>query len=864
MTTVEATIQDIRSLLKTIPNDSDDRARYLWRLARQLDQKYKTIGSIEYLDESLRLLRQALDIVSDDDANKARITSTLSLQLGESYSRKRFTPDLDEAILVARDAIDSASEDDPLLSGLFSNLGSLLVNRYAGKGIKWDLDEAIDCGRQAVARATEDGPSRAKHLDNLGIHLGHLHWRGGLRSNPAIQASLEEAISVSREAVRLTPEDHADSGGRWKNLGTHLGHHYHSYETNTTPDEVIRCHLAALRSKQSPALVRIKAARDVLPYCADVSDWKTAFGAVEEAVTLFPKLIFRLLQHSDKLHVLAQVSGLASDGVAMALNADRDLHIPLQLLEAGRGVLSQSMEEMRTDSSSLRAQHPHLAQGLTNIRNALDNPLSYNEKPEDPEVTWKLRSHQSEEADKQLEELLCRIRKKPGFENYLIPPSDTDIKGAASKGPIVVINVSQFRCDAIIVEAHRIRLLPLPKLSLVDVENRYLMRSIKGQLPQQGPISDANFNIWDAVVSDNEWKKSSSDQEWGGLSKETQDALGSPAMLKWLWETVAEPIMNALGFSHTPLEETWPHVWWIPTGSLSRFPIHAAGNYYPGSTETVLDRVVSSYSSSIKSLIEGRRRHTTRIGSQHALIVGMESTPGHYSHLPYAGKEVSLVKGLCSSMSLSPVEPAQQKQEVISHLPNCTIFHFAGHGSSNSEDPLSSQLLLNDSNIDPFTVGSLLDVKMHDNPPFLAFLSACSTGRIDEERFSDENIHLISACQLAGFRHVIGTLWEVNDQSCVDVARVTYETMRATSMTDESVSLGLHEAAIYLRNKWSKSLADSRSLKLARRRQAENISANGKGALQDDGKESSRDITVCDDDEDLGPLYWVPYVHFGV
>ncbi|KAH7210810.1 CHAT domain-containing protein [Fusarium redolens] len=866
MTTIEVTIQDMQNISSTIPDDPDDRARYLWRLALQQGQKYKTIGGISYLDESIRLLREATDIIEDDDPKKARMLSALSLQLGERYTRQKSISDLDEAILIARDAIDSSLDDDPIMPKLFSDLGSLLVDRYLGKGVKWDLDEAIDCSRQAVAIVSDDDLARAQSLNTLGIHLGHLHWRGGHRSNLALRALLEEAIAVSREAVRLTPKSHPSAAGYWKNLGTHLGHQYHSYGTNANLEEVIQCHLAAIRSEQSPSIDRIKAARDALPYCADVSDWQTAFGAVEEAVSLFPKLIFRLLNHSDKLYVLGQVSGLASDGAATALNAGKDLHIPLQLLEAGRGVLSQSMEEMRTDSSSLRVKHPDLAQELTNIRNALDSPISYDQESEDSEPSLKVRLQLRQEADKRLQELLCKIRKEPGFEYYLIPPSEADMRKAANNGPIVVINVSQFRCDAIIIESHQLRLLSLPKLRLVDVEGLYSIKHTETSVREiQGPISNNNFNVWDAVVNDNEWGKGSSQQPWGGLTKEPQDALGSPAVLKWLWDTVAEPILNALEFTNMPIDGKWPHIHWIPTGSLGRFPIHAAGNYYPGTTETVLDRVISSYSSSIKSIIEGRRRQTTRVGSQHALIVGMKTTQGYYSHLPFARKEVSLVRDLCKSMSLNPIEPDQRKENIVSHLPNCTVFHFAGHGKSNRDEPLNSQLLLNDWESDPFTVTSLLDTKLHNNPPFLAYLSACSTGRVDEERFSDESIHLISACQLAGFRHVIGTLWEVNDASCVDVARVTYETMRDGAMTDESVSRGLHAAALHLRNQWSKRLAmNSAGRAVAKRKQAENVSGSRKVALQDSERDGSRDITACDDDEDLSPLYWVPYVHFGV
>jgi CHAT domain-containing protein len=44
-------------------------------------------------------------------------------------------------------------------------------------------------------------------------------------------------------------------------------------------------------------------------------------------------------------------------------------------------------------------------------------------------------------------------------------------------------------------------------------------------------------------------------------------------------------------------------------------------------------------------------------------------------------------------------------------------------------------------------------------------------------------IHLVSAFQLAGFRHVIGTLWEVSDPHCVGIAIVIYETLRDEGMT---------------------------------------------------------------------------------
>ncbi|EMT67084.1 hypothetical protein FOC4_g10003630 [Fusarium odoratissimum] len=105
-----------------------------------------------------------------------------------------------------------------------------------------------------------------------------------------------------------------------------------------------------------------------------------------------------------------------------------------------------------------------------------------------------------------------------------------------------------------------------------------------------------------------------------------------------------------------------------------------------------------------------------------------------------------------------------------------------------------------------------------------------------ESRLSDEGIHLVGAFHLTGFRHVIGTLWEVSDKHCVDVAEAFYETLRDEGMTDLSVCKGLHRALRKLRDKGR---AKSKYI---------------------------RDITAVGEEEDqpdLGNTNWMPYVHFG-
>ena len=83
-------------------------------------------------------------------------------------------------------------------------------------------------------------------------------------------------------------------------------------------------------------------------------------------------------------------------------------------------------------------------------------------------------------------------------------------------------------------------------------------------------------------------------------------------------------------------------------------PIHAAG-YHKHSTRNVfVDRVISSYLLTIKSLAYARERVTTASveKDQHALLVGTTQTPNQ-SSLAYVDREIdnvhALLKQNCSN-----------------------------------------------------------------------------------------------------------------------------------------------------------------------------------------------------------------------
>ncbi|PNP79491.1 hypothetical protein FNYG_07107 [Fusarium nygamai] len=675
------------------------------------------------------------------------------------------------------------------LNGLAIRLG----DRHSrdGAGSMSDLDDIIDAASGAVEATPRAYTRRPVYLNCLGIWLMGRYKRRNTRTD------LEKAIQALQEAVDTTPRGHPERARYLVNLGTSLDLRYAITGVSADHEGALSQLQSALREPNYPTIDRIAAGIAILHICSTTLDWEQVCDALEVAVSLVPKLTARSLENPDKQHLLGQVVGLASNAAAAALTSGRGPVVALKFLEQGRGVLATALEEMRADVIELQVRYSKLAESFIALRDELDPPVGRDtlHSDEDGGFDQQARASRRYDAGNKLDELIAEIKRQPGFEDFLAAPSEIELMAAAKYGPIVVINTSEYRCDAILVEQHQIRCVPLPDNMEQEARNR-------------------------------DPKKI--------------------ATLEWLWDTIACPILNALGFTHRhdPLLEKWPRIWWIATGIMTKFPLHAAGRHDDASA-SVLDRAMSSYSSSIKTIIQSRRRGLgdgTSVPDQ-ALLVAMRHTPGQAS-LPFAAREIKAIRDLVKTMHLEPIEPEQHKHDIMTHLPQCKVFHFAGHGHTDGHDPMRSHLQLKDGKENPLTVADLLEINLRRHLPFLAYLSACGTGRIRDKRFVDESIHLISACQLAGFRHVIGTLWEVNDELCVNMARITYEGMRDRSMTDESVCQGLHYATRQLRDRW----------------QNMGMSSVARSATSEDRR--PRDVIACDDD--TWPLHWVPYVHFGV
>ncbi|KAM5355006.1 hypothetical protein ACJ41O_001652 [Fusarium nematophilum] len=825
--------------LHATPPGHPDRLACLAAMRAQLSARFDRTGSPEDLNGAIDIAVKMVDSMPQDHPRYAHTLYTLGDLYGDRFETLGTSGDLDRAIDLMCHAVAATPTDDPMHGSMSRGLGLRLTRRFDQSGTREDIDRAVETLDAAVDTGFQDNSDHALSLSTLAATLGdrfqHFDSMADLDRAIGLAAKgvdtmpqdhqlygyclerfadlqikrfdktgkpedLDRAIKYRERAVKAFPEGHANHAACLASLANTLGKRWLHTESTDDKNCQLEAALGVWESNAAPSSLRIQQAGVAISFLASQQDWKGAIRLLKEVISLLPTLSPRFLGHTDMQNLLGEFPGLPSTAAAIALNAQEKPEDALRLLELSRGVIAGLLMDMRGDISDLRDKHPELADKFLRLRDELDLPLQSTMPSSEVGAdmsSWESKLKRRRDATRDFDELADTIRALPGFSSFLQPPAAEDLMAAADPAPIVVVNVSSYRCDAFLVKSDEIKAVELPFLTEEEVMER---------VSDLQPDSDLT------------------------------------SLLEWLWDVICRPSLDALGFKSPVSGDTWPHVYWVPTGVLSQLPLHAAGVYTSPSKETVMDRVISSYASSVKALLHGRRQYpqgpVELPQTASAVLVAMQTTPClSAGRLPHAHEEVDMLSKLCPSLQLNAVTPQRRKDDVLKHLKRCKIFHFAGHGQSDPDDPSKSCLLLEDWKDDPLTMGNLRDSRLQDNPPFLAYLSACSTGSNKVAALCDEGIHLVSAFQLAGFRHVVGTLWEVSDKHCVDVARVLYETLREEGFTDAGVSQGLHRAVRALRDGRAEEEVGARNAKLIVPRKSAARSAS----------------EYC----------WVPYVHFG-
>jgi hypothetical protein len=741
--------------------------------------------------------------------------------------------DLDAAITAGRSAATAMQPGHPDTAMHLSNLGLILRLSFGRTQELRYLEESIDATRQAVAVTTDGHPRRPLFLANLGVAL---QARYLATDNPA---DLDDAIAVSWQAVEAAQYDHPDQAHCRFQLGTallarfdrsgdfadldyattavraaaaategpvqaeylmFLGtiHETRIKRTRSGDDvqEAINWYTQAARADTTSPVFRIWAAHAGARLAGQVVPQLSA-DLLEGAVRLLPLTVPHQLTRADQQHALSQFGSLASDAAALALEAggQHAASRALGLLELGRAVLQGQALDLRGDLIELHIAHPALAGRFLKLRDQLDTPDDLNleaalVRPDTAMVTGPARATPDRRgAAVEFAALLEEIRGLEGFGSFLLPPEPGQLTRQARGGPIAVFNVSRYRSDALIVTTQAISQVPLPDLDL---------RTLTGKIDA---FNDALGAALDAHAS-------------SAQRAQAEDVLSQ--ILEWLWDAAAGPVLHHLGYvqAHQP-GSRWPRVWWTPGGLLGQLPLHAAGYHRrAGAGETVMDRVTSSYTPTVRALAWARD-HAASGPPRRALVVAMPMTPGQNA-LPYVAVETEMLRARLPSPTVLTEEPGPvnertpTREAVIACLSDAAIVHFSCHAASHPSDPSQSQIFLHDHLENPFTVATLIPVRLPNAQ--LAYLSACQTARNTVADLLDEGIHLASAFQLAGYPHVIGTLWTINDYVAAAVADAFYRNLQTGPQTfdTETTAHALHHAVRELRGRRNLAATPSR------------------------------------------------------
>lgn len=363
--------------------------------------------------------------------------------------------------------------------------------------------------------------------------------------------------------------------------------------------------------------------------------------------------------------------------------------------------------------------------------------------------------------------VLAEIRMLPGHHDFLTPPPVSALIEQSRSGPIVVLNATDLRCDALIVADRKVRVVKLPLLSMRDVH--------------------ANVAALATAVAEPPAEKNDTDPAADRSEPEATETTIS-GILGWLWDTTAKPVVAAL--SPWPYKLKGPkRIWWVPTGLLSFLPIHAASRLEED--RSAMDDVVPSYAASIQSLRHLRAKPETPGSGDSVLVVAV---PHHGEPLPAAAREADYVTGRYAPCVQTLVAAEATKERVLAALPHHRRVHFAGHAISDLAQPSSGFLQLHDERL------TVLDVsRLNLGAADLAFLSACDTAH-SALAFADEPIHITASFQIAGYRRVIGTLWPVVDALAARCARNVYEALD-DNPDPAAVATAVHLAVRNLRHR---------------------------------------------------------------
>ncbi|MEU6814603.1 CHAT domain-containing protein [Streptomyces sp. NPDC046860] len=862
---LDAAVTLATATLAGTPAADEDRHVRASRLGLALLTRAALTGREDDQEQAVVRLREAA-AASPGDENRAVHANNLSRALRGRAEATGSLEDLEEAVAEATRAVRGCAPEGPRYATALGNLSDALRVRGESTGDRTDLDNAVEAARDAVAQPGQAPSAQARHQSALS---GALTVKAEIERDADL-AGL--AVRAGRKAADLCPRDHPDQGLIQVNLGNTLrvraelvgtpeavgeavetarsaaGHPLPGHARPLALSNLANALLSRALSVPGPVSGDVDAAIEALvraagllspghPFAPTVQHnlgnayrvrfelacriedmeagvaayrlaaaspspsqavlaamgwgwlaalaerWELSAEGYRAAGELVGPVAARTVALADREYRLTKVEGASWSATAALLNAG-DVDTAVTLFERMRGVLFGQALDERPDLTDLRRLDAGLADRFTACRDTLrqldaataDGPSALSAGGA------RFSSARHRRVGEELADVVRKIRALPGHADFLKPPPLADLLASLPDGHTVLVNCSVLRSDAIVVSRDGVRPpVALPGLTVTAAAEHgaALLEAVDEAERAAGPA----------------------------LAPAAQARIDET--LRWLWDTVAGPVLDSLG---EPPDGGPARIWWCPSGAVSFLPLHAAGRHdtrFDTRPLTVMDRAVSSYTPTLRALAHATRPaapgtsgtpvRVAAVGVPH--VAGAPLPDGRpLPDLEGAEDEVALIRTLFGKRADTVCGPEVTFAGVVDLLRHASWVHFACHGISDPAGASAGRLLLPDHRTRPLTVPEIAALPL-DHAEF-AFLSACRTAAATL-RLTDEALHLASAFQVSGYRQVVGTLWPVDDALTLAPVRTVYERLAADGDADGAAT-ALHEAVLRLRALWSR------------------------------------------------------------
>ncbi|MEV0220067.1 hypothetical protein [Streptomyces sp. NPDC050704] len=732
-------------------------------------------GSPDALHAALGQCRSALKISpGSDKLLRARLRHALSDVLRVHSAVLPEQADADEAVALAEQGARSLPAKSTWRMTALISLNRCRLDGFRRTGAVSELDRAIKASQEVVSHSQfhPDLPYRHTALVQLGecLVLRYRVTGDGLSLSLAVEsfrstredlAALSPAHHVARTAayasalleLHTLDSSHTELTSALAELDALLEHDRH--DRQLTDPESASVLLARATFLSHPPNASAAALRDAADRARQVvrSPYVLPLQRLRAGL-LWGSLAVRLGLPEDVVQSSETVAGLvpvvlltsgrehaelvraweerSREAAAYAIEAgapDR----ALEFLESRSVLLSAWRQDSHTEVDRLREAAPDL---LAELRR-LWAFLHLAPKP----IASRIRPQEDTSQD-QLAELVETMRAVPGFEGFLAPVPVHRLLAAADEGPVVVLNATARRCDALIVTRQGVSALPLHGLSLADLTNeanRYRDAMGAGSLPL--PLDE--HAVW--------------------------------SVLDWLAESTVGPVLSALRMTDhigpgmpdsapgdTQVRAAAPHdelprMWWCPNGPFTMLPLHLAGR----PPRTAMDYAVHSYTASLQALTAARHRerHSVRRAVQPMLLVLADHD------LPDGAWEIDAIHRLVPQARV--VRDARGTgTNVAAQLADHSFFHFVGRADLHEGVPRLQ--------FGPETGPGERRPEPHPvSGGALAYLSVRET-HFGDQGFEGDGWTWATYFQAAGFDHVIGLPGWGGDADARDLAQTMY------------------------------------------------------------------------------------------